>query len=166
MYCWMCGLWSSTTSATCQVGGGWAGRLAGGGGCQTFDSAPASMPQHCATTALLATPVMGCSLPAGAVHAPYKHFDRHLDAIKQRLADAAMSPSSSKGTSNGTSSTAGEQQQQAQQPPPVYVVCRRGNDSQRAVAALRAAGVAVHAVDVVGGMEGWAAQVDPGFPTY
>jgi adenylyltransferase/sulfurtransferase len=80
-----------------------------------------------------------------------------LDAIKQRLAEAA-SPSS-----NGASSAAEEQPGQPQ--PPLYVVCRRGNDSQRAVAALRAAGV-VHAVDVVGGMEAWAAEVDPGFPTY
>ena len=94
--------------------------------------------------------------PAGALHTPYKHFDRHLDAIRQCLAEAA-SPSS-----NGSSSAAEEQQQA---PPPLYVVCRRGNDSQRAVAALRAAGVA-HAVDVVGGMEAWAAEVDPGFPTY
>jgi adenylyltransferase and sulfurtransferase len=51
-------------------------------------------------------------------------------------------------------------------PAPLFVVCRRGNDSQRAVALLRQeVGLSV-AVDVVGGTEGWAREVDPGFPLY
>ena len=87
----------------------------------------------------------------GALHAPYKHLDRHLDDIKQRLADTAAAAAAAPADPP---------------PPPVYVVCRRGNDSQRAVVRLREAGVAAHAVDVVGGMEGWAREVDAGFPTY
>jgi adenylyltransferase/sulfurtransferase len=85
---------------------------------------------------------------AGAVHAPFKHFDQHVDAVQERLAGMA-------GAEGGDKARA----------PPLYVVCRRGNDSQRAVARLRQLGIA-HAVDVVGGMEGWAREVDPGFPTY
>lgn len=86
---------------------------------------------------------------AGAVHAPFKQFDRHVDAIRERLAATA-------GAGGGDEENGS---------PPLYVVCRRGNDSQRAVARLRQLGIA-HAVDVVGGMEGWAREVDPGFPTY
>jgi adenylyltransferase/sulfurtransferase len=89
-----------------------------------------------------------CHIP-GAVSAPYKNFGAHLDAIEQRVAAVARA--------------AGATQPAA--PPALYVVCRRGNDSQRAVAALREAGLA-HAVDVVGGVEAWAREVDPGFPLY
>jgi rhodanese-related sulfurtransferase len=46
---------------------------------------------------------------------------------------------------------------------PVYVVCRRGNHSQLAVKELRAAGLA-DVFDLAGGMEAWAAEVDPGMP--
>jgi len=45
---------------------------------------------------------------------------------------------------------------------PVYVVCRRGNDSQRAVQALRSAGIP--ALDMEGGLQAWAAVADPAFP--
>ncbi|KAK9471256.1 uncharacterized protein V1510DRAFT_381526 [Dipodascopsis tothii] len=49
---------------------------------------------------------------------------------------------------------------------PVYVVCRRGVDSRVAVPILqrRLPGVAV--VDVAGGLERWARDVDPSFPRY
>ncbi|EFN55933.1 hypothetical protein CHLNCDRAFT_22673 [Chlorella variabilis] len=72
----------------------------------------------------------------------------------------SMPPSGGQGGGGGT---AGASRPPAH--PPLYVVCRRGNDSQRAVARLRELGMA-HAVDVVGGMEAWAHEVDPGFPTY
>ncbi|XP_058763860.1 adenylyltransferase and sulfurtransferase MOCS3-like [Vicia villosa] len=49
--------------------------------------------------------------------------------------------------------------------PELYVVCRRGNDSQRAVQYLHKMGFA-SAKDIVGGLEGWAKNVDPNFPTY
>eukprot|EP00884_Botryococcus_braunii_P020045 jgi/Botrbrau1/6724/Bobra.0324s0015.1 len=48
---------------------------------------------------------------------------------------------------------------------PVFVVCRRGNDSQRAVHLLRQTGFE-GAVDLVGGLQAWAREVDPRFPLY
>ncbi|PWA51990.1 MoeZ/MoeB [Artemisia annua] len=47
----------------------------------------------------------------------------------------------------------------------LYVVCRRGNDSQRAVDLLHKAGF-TSAKDIVGGLESWAHDVDQRFPTY
>ncbi|XP_057485015.1 adenylyltransferase and sulfurtransferase MOCS3-like [Actinidia eriantha] len=47
----------------------------------------------------------------------------------------------------------------------LYVVCRRGNDSQRAVQLLHNMGF-TSAKDIVGGLESWARDVDPNFPTY
>ncbi|BBN18879.1 adenylyltransferase and sulfurtransferase [Marchantia polymorpha subsp. ruderalis] len=47
----------------------------------------------------------------------------------------------------------------------IYVVCRRGNDSQKAVQFLRSEGFS-SAVDVVGGLESWAKDVDERFPFY
>ena len=49
--------------------------------------------------------------------------------------------------------------------PSLYVVCRRGNDSQRAVQYLRDSGFS-SAKDIIGGLEAWAADVNPNFPTY
>lgn len=48
---------------------------------------------------------------------------------------------------------------------PIVVMCRRGNDSQRALQHLRQLGY-TDAVDVVGGIEAWARDVDPGYPLY
>ncbi|KAM1149381.1 hypothetical protein ACFX15_029822 [Malus domestica] len=47
----------------------------------------------------------------------------------------------------------------------VYVICRRGNDSQRAVQYLHKMGF-TSAKDIIGGLEGWAHEVDPNVPTY
>ncbi|KAJ9558168.1 hypothetical protein OSB04_012782 [Centaurea solstitialis] len=47
----------------------------------------------------------------------------------------------------------------------IYVVCRRGNDSQRAVQLLHKKGF-TSAKDIVGGLESWAHDVDQRFPTY
>lgn len=47
----------------------------------------------------------------------------------------------------------------------IYVVCRRGNDSQRAVEYLHKIGF-TSAKDIIGGLESWAHDVDPNFPTY
>ncbi|OMO83553.1 UBA/THIF-type NAD/FAD binding protein [Corchorus capsularis] len=47
----------------------------------------------------------------------------------------------------------------------LYVICRRGNDSQRAVQYLHKMGFNV-AKDIVGGLESWAHDVDPNFPMY
>jgi adenylyltransferase/sulfurtransferase len=91
-----------------------------------------------------------CHLP-GAVNIPWKVFDKHLDAIKERVS------SSTKIGKEATATAAAVQE--------LYVVCRRGNDSQRAVARLRDLGLD-HAVDMVGGMEAWGKEVDPTFPIY
>ncbi|KAI5071154.1 hypothetical protein GOP47_0013405 [Adiantum capillus-veneris] len=53
----------------------------------------------------------------------------------------------------------------ASQESPVIVVCRRGNDSQLAVKFLRESGK-LEAVDIVGGLESWAKDIDPLFPIY
>ncbi|MCO5547271.1 hypothetical protein L7F22_000718 [Adiantum nelumboides] len=47
----------------------------------------------------------------------------------------------------------------------VIVVCRRGNDSQLAVNYLRESGK-LEAVDIVGGLESWAKDIDPLFSIY
>ena len=47
----------------------------------------------------------------------------------------------------------------------LYVVCRRGNDSQRVVQLLRSTGFP-HAMDLEGGLQAWAAVADPAFPVY
>ncbi|XP_041469344.1 adenylyltransferase and sulfurtransferase MOCS3-like [Lytechinus variegatus] len=51
---------------------------------------------------------------------------------------------------------------------PVYVVCRRGNDSQKVVLKLRKEldSLPVTVKDVCGGLTAWANQVDPDFPQY
>jgi len=49
-----------------------------------------------------------------------------------------------------------------------YVVCRLGNDSQIAAAAIRSARPDTTFVikDLVGGLRAWSRDVDPGFPVY
>ncbi|XP_068648217.1 adenylyltransferase and sulfurtransferase MOCS3 [Aristolochia californica] len=47
----------------------------------------------------------------------------------------------------------------------LYLICRRGNDSQRAVQHLHNAGFTI-AKDLIGGLESWGQDVDPDFPTY
>lgn len=51
---------------------------------------------------------------------------------------------------------------------PVFVVCRRGNDSQKGVLALREVlnGLNVSVRDIIGGLHSWAKDVDPSFPVY
>ncbi|WVZ82319.1 hypothetical protein U9M48_029592 [Paspalum notatum var. saurae] len=49
--------------------------------------------------------------------------------------------------------------------PALVVLCRRGNDSQRAVRLLREKGFA-SAKDIIGGLQAWGQDVDPDFPVY
>ena len=60
---------------------------------------------------------------------------------------------------------------------PIYVCCRRGNDSQVAVLALRAqleelsregenTSMTVPIKDIIGGLTEWTNSVDPTFPKY
>ena len=48
---------------------------------------------------------------------------------------------------------------------PLYVVCRRGNDSQRVAQLLKESGIA-GVMDMVGGLQAWAAEADHAFPLY
>ncbi|KDD72613.1 hypothetical protein H632_c3122p0, partial [Helicosporidium sp. ATCC 50920] len=80
----------------------------------------------------------------GALSAPYASFDRDLGELCARL---EALPAGAEGR------------------PRIVVVCRRGNDSQRALVRLKEAGI-WGAVDLVGGMEGWATNVDKSYPLY
>ncbi len=56
-------------------------------------------------------------------------------------------------------------------PANIVLVCRRGNDSQRALVALRShfasrLSSAVCIRDIAGGLHAWAREVDPAFPVY
>lgn len=65
----------------------------------------------------------------------------------------------------GTGAGAGgaEGQGRAVSPPRLVVLCRRGNNSQRVAARLRALG-GRGVTDLVGGYQGWAREVDPAMP--
>ena len=76
-----------------------------------------------------------------------------------RSAAAAGELSNGGGASPKAHSSANDDQS----PVPVVVICRRGNASQVAVQSLRQSGL-MHAVDVVGGMTRWAAELDPDMP--
>jgi len=47
----------------------------------------------------------------------------------------------------------------------LVVLCRRGNDSQRAVKLLHEKGFA-SAKDIIGGLQAWGRDVNPDFPVY
>ncbi|KAL0275716.1 UNVERIFIED_CONTAM: hypothetical protein PYX00_003496 [Menopon gallinae] len=49
---------------------------------------------------------------------------------------------------------------------PVFVVCRRGNDSQKAVLELEKHLKDTVIKDIVGGLHAWAKEIDPDFPVY
>uniref|UniRef100_A0A665VN49 Adenylyltransferase and sulfurtransferase MOCS3 n=1 Tax=Echeneis naucrates TaxID=173247 RepID=A0A665VN49_ECHNA len=54
--------------------------------------------------------------------------------------------------------------------PPVYVICKQGNDSQKAVQILeKMSGSEVDSItvkDICGGLMAWAKKIDPAFPQY
>ncbi|XP_076933517.1 adenylyltransferase and sulfurtransferase MOCS3-like [Bidens hawaiensis] len=87
------------------------------------------------------------SLPK-SINIPLASLESRLPEVTSEL----KSVQESNGTVNG--SDAG-----------LYVVCRRGNDSQRAVQLLHKLGF-TSAMDIVGGLEAWARDVDQKFPTY
>jgi adenylyltransferase/sulfurtransferase len=109
-----------------------------------------------------------------AVSMPYMQFDKHLPAALQLcgiqqeagltqplevpggVAAAETDTAAAAAAAAAANSNAGSGRR-------VVVMCRRGNHSQLAVQRLREAGV-LHAVDVVGGYEAWAQQVDTGLP--
>ena len=78
----------------------------------------------------------------GSVNIPLGDLDSRLEEIRRLV------------------SGPGDGQLQAR---PLFVVCRRGNDSQRAVQVLRASGfTAVR--DLIGGLHAWKREVDSSFP--
>lgn len=90
------------------------------------------------------------SLPK-SINIPFSSLEARLPEIS-----AALGKKSNEDKVPGT--TAGSS-------PSLYVVCRRGNDSQRAVQYLHKMGF-TSAKDIVGGIEAWTQDVDPKFPTY
>lgn len=81
-----------------------------------------------------------------SLNIPLANLEGRLSEISEALATQGTSDSSP-----GASS--------------LYVICRRGNDSQRAVEYLRKMGFA-SAKDIIGGLESWAHDVDSKFATY
>lgn len=59
----------------------------------------------------------------------------------------------------------GTKDEESGNPATVYVICRRGNDSQRAVVKLAGHGI-TNTRNVVGGVAAWHQQVDSEFPIY
>lgn len=80
-----------------------------------------------------------CSIP-GSINAPMQEFGNHIDTIKGMI-------------------------QQDGDAVPISVICRRGNQSQRALQELHGLGF-THAVDVIGGVQSWSSSIDPSFPLY
>lgn len=116
--------------------------------------------------------------PATVLHVPFEQLEQRVDEIRAVAAQAAQgtgSPQAANGkdrASNGTDSTdnadigshkAAGCADGAAAPGVLYVMCRRGNNSQRAVAKLRQLGI-TNVVDVVGGIEQWARDVAPDAP--
>ena len=56
-----------------------------------------------------------------------------------------------------------EEEEEAAATTPLVVVCRRGNASQQAVQQLRNSGL-THAIDIIGGLTQWGAEVDEEMP--
>ncbi|XP_062077603.1 adenylyltransferase and sulfurtransferase MOCS3 [Humulus lupulus] len=82
----------------------------------------------------------------GSLNIPLRNLEARLPEISSALEEVG----------NKTRSGSGAQ---------LYVMCRRGNDSQRAVQSLHKLGF-TSAKDIIGGLEGWAKDVDPNLPMY
>ena len=85
---------------------------------------------------------------AGSTLCPF----RHLDKLSPSVIDSLQQQS-------------GQQCENDDTDKEVVVVCRRGNDSQLAVAKLRKLGIR-QVVDVAGGLEAWHREADPTFLKY
>ncbi|KAL0417988.1 UNVERIFIED_CONTAM: Adenylyltransferase and sulfurtransferase MOCS3 [Sesamum radiatum] len=84
-----------------------------------------------------------------------KSLNIPLASLEARLSEVSAALAREKGHKNNNNSQSAS----------LYVICRRGNDSQRAVQYLHKMGFA-SAKDIIGGLESWAHDVDPSFPTY
>lgn len=116
----------------------------------------------------------------GAVNIPLEQLPARMDEVmqlySQRASGGSVHSEGSALESGRSAAGAGELSNSGSASPrahssahddpslvPVVVICRRGNASQVAVQSLRQCGL-VHAVDVVGGMTRWAAELDPDMP--
>ncbi|KAL0390273.1 UNVERIFIED_CONTAM: Adenylyltransferase and sulfurtransferase MOCS3 [Sesamum calycinum] len=84
-----------------------------------------------------------------------KSLNIPLASLEARLSEVSAALAREEGHKNNNNSQIAS----------LYVICRRGNDSQRAVQYLHKMGFA-SAKDIIGGLESWAHDVDPSFPTY
>jgi len=84
-----------------------------------------------------------CALPH-AVNIPLPEIDSRIEEIKTLLESRTHGSNLS---------------------PAIYTICRRGNDSQRALLKLEALGFN-SVKNITGGVAAWAQEVDPKFPTY
>ncbi|GLJ36641.1 hypothetical protein SUGI_0737140 [Cryptomeria japonica] len=102
------------------------------------------------------------SLP-DSLNISLSHLETKVQIIHEAMKEMSVKRSSQESMSfeeaNGTTL------EQISSRIPLYVVCRRGNDSQRAVQYLCSQGFhAVH--DIIGGLEAWTKEVDRNFPSY
>ncbi|KAK4355224.1 hypothetical protein RND71_024195 [Anisodus tanguticus] len=88
------------------------------------------------------------SLP-NSINIPLSTLEGRLPEISAALGKEAKKETLDRGSSSAS----------------LFVICRRGNDSQRAVQLLHTLGFTL-AKDIIGGLESWAHNVDPKFPTY
>ncbi|KAM9064599.1 adenylyltransferase and sulfurtransferase MOCS3 [Sarcophilus harrisii] len=95
-----------------------------------------------------------CCLPH-ALHIPLSHLERKEAKSLELLGDAVRK---------------GKQNIQKGALFPIYVICKLGNDSQKAVKVLQSLLIkdldSLLARDVMGGLMAWATKIDPTFPQY
>ncbi|CAM6090933.1 unnamed protein product [Calypogeia fissa] len=84
-----------------------------------------------------------------SLNIPFSSLKENLQTLEAAVSDSKQLPSSISPSGS----------------PDIYVVCRRGNDSQRAVQLLRNEGFPT-AVDVIGGLESWVKTVNEDFAFY
>lgn len=100
----------------------------------------------------------------GAVSAPLDDAARFRQQHVPRLVALARGGGDgSGGDADGSGGGGGGAHGSNARERPVLVLCRRGNASQLAVKELRAAGLA-RVLDLAGGLEAWAREVDPSMP--
>jgi adenylyltransferase/sulfurtransferase len=108
----------------------------------------------------------------GAINMPFMQFDKHWPAAlqlcgldnqqqQQQQREASEQPQHQGQATTAAADSSAAALRGGRRV--VVVMCRRGNHSQLAVQRLRQAGAA-QVVDVVGGYEAWAQQVDSSMP--
>jgi adenylyltransferase/sulfurtransferase len=110
-----------------------------------------------------------------AVHIPFEELEARIGEVQMlagasnanellgAYAEAAGIRHTSEGGLGLDSERGGSGENERKMGDMLYVLCRRGNNSQLAVARMRELGIS-NAVDVVGGIENWARSVDACMP--